>query len=320
MQRPPFPAAIDNTIRSTFKACKRKGLYRILLARQSPFPSIHLHAGGAFAKGLETARRAYYLGGESPEDSVALGWQALHEEYGDFEPAKPMPNKSAHRMGEALVSYFDEYPLPTDHIRPAMFNGQPAVEFNFAIPLPITHPETGDPLIYCGRFDMLGESNGQLFVVDEKTTGSLGEYWSRRYELSAQFTGYCWGAMQYGYPVVGAIVRGIGILSKEIKHAALPFLRPQFMIDEWYRQMLRDVSEMRQAYLDTNWDKIEAPDGLFDDPYEQFGPDFNDTCGSYGGCDYIPVCGVAPFARHQMLQINFAQRNWEPLKGGLVDE
>lgn len=268
-------------------------------------PSIHLHAGAAFARGLEVARLAWYTGAAAtPDDAIAAGWGALAEAYGSFDDNFPT-NKTCARMGEALVSYFDEYPLDTDVLKPAVFNNRPAVEFRFAVPLPIENPSTGDPILYTGRFDMLGEKDAQLFVVDEKTTGSLGEYWSARYELSSQFTGYCWAAKEYGYPVVGAIIRGIGLLKYDIKHAQIPLYRPDWMIEEWYRTLLHDIRRMILAY-----EKWRQTDGW--DP-EVWEPNLADECGSFGGCEYRSVCGIAPEVRDKLLEINFVKRPWDPL-------
>jgi hypothetical protein len=202
-------------------------------------------------------------------------------------------------MGAALVDYFREYPMDLDELRPVKTATGSAVEFSFSIPLPITHPETGDPILYGGRFDMLAETaSGQCFGVDEKTTGSLGEYWLTRYALSAQFSGYCWAAQQFGYPITGFIIRGIGILKEKFNHAAIPLLRPQWMIDEWYAQLLRDIEAMKKCWSD--W---------------HFEPNFADSCGAYGGCEYLPVCQVPERSREDMLQINFIERQWHPVKG-----
>lgn len=306
LQRPPFPAQIDNTMRSAFRACERKFWLRFMRGFAPGLPSVHLHAGQAFAKGLEVTRLAFFQDGLPAEDAIALGWAALIEHYGDFETPTPEHSKSAHRLGEALVSYFDEYPLGVDPLKPAVFHGRPAVEFTFAIPLPIMHPETGEPILYCGRFDMLGEVNGQLFVVDEKTTGSLGEHWAKRYELSAQFTGYCWAARQYGYQVVGAIIRGVGILKYEVKHAAIPLFRQDFHIDEWYAALLLDVERMIEAWRQT------GKNG--ENQWSEWQPDLADACGSFGGCEFLPVCGIHQQSREKMLEINFAVREWTPLQ------
>lgn len=302
VQRPPFPAVWDNTMISSFKACDRKGYLKFFQMWADPYPSIDLHAGQAFAKGLEVARLSYYLEGLPAQIAVARGWQALIAEYGDFDGSRK-PNKSASRMGHALVSYFDEYPLETDIIKPARLGDRPAVEFRFALPLPIKHPETGDPIMYSGRFDMLGEHGSQLYIVDEKTTGSLGEYWAKRYELSSQFTGYTWAAQQFGYDVHGAIIRGIGILSKEIKHAAMPFMRPEFLVEEWYAWMLRKIESSIQS-----WELLPELG-----EWNVWEPDYADACGAYGGCEFTPVCGIHPQQRNKLLEVNFVKRPWDPI-------
>src|SRR3990172_5087025 len=97
--------------------------------------------------------------------------------------------------------------------------GEFGIEFSFAAAIPeVKHPETGDPILFCGRFDQLAEYNKMLFVEDEKTTTSLGEQWRNNWDLDSQFTGYVWGAKQFGLPVVGAIVRGIGLLKTKTTH------------------------------------------------------------------------------------------------------
>jgi hypothetical protein len=257
---------------------------------------------------MEVARRAFYEEGRPQDEAIASGWAALHGEYAGVDD-EHWGQKRATRMGEAFVSYFERYPMDQDATQPFVSWGKAAIEFSFGIPLPVLHPETGMPIIYCGRFDMLGEQHGLLWVVDEKTTERLGETWSKRYELSSQFTGYCWGAKQHGYPVVGALIRGIGILSKEVKHIEVPFTRPQFLIDEWYETMIKDVREMVASWERTSFDlKNQWHPTVWE-------PNFADSCGGWSGCTFMPVCSIDPVMRERMLEINYVVRPWTPLKG-----
>lgn len=307
--RPPFPAAIDNTMRSSFTECERKFWLQYLRCLASPNPPLHLIAGGAFAKGMEVARKSFYEQRLSPQESVELGWVALVEEFATYDD-EHWKNKTCFNVSRAFVDYFREYPLESDDIVPVVFNGKPAIEFNFGIPLPINHPETGLPIIYCGRFDMLGQRNSQLFVVDEKTTGSLGEYWANRYQLSSQFTGYSWAAREHGYSVVGAVIRGIGILTREIKHAQLILPRMDFMIDEWYRTLLEDVQKMVLSWVHT------AEDISNQWSPHIWKPELGAACGDFGGCQFSPVCGIAPEMRDRLLEVNFTVRPWDPMRIG----
>jgi hypothetical protein len=176
----------------------------------------------------------------------------------------------------ALEYYFYVWPMDQDKLTPVMLDAGPAVEFTFALPIPdCRHPYTGEPLLYGGRFDMLAEMMGNKWIEDDKTTTSLGPAWSKQWGMRSQFTGYAWGAREYGHDIQGAIVRGISILKTKYDHTQAIVYRPQFMIDRWLYQLRLDVDRMiecaRRNYYDFNLD---------------------DTCGAFGGCMYEPLCSV----------------------------
>ena len=41
---------------------------------------------------------------------------------------------------------------------------------------------------------------------------SLGEAWAKPWDLDSQFTGYVRAALEYGFPVAGVVIRGVGLL------------------------------------------------------------------------------------------------------------
>lgn len=292
--KPDFPVAVDSSMRATFVGCPYKFRLEYLEHWRSPRPSIHLVAGGAFAKAMEITRLSYHAAGDPPQVAIGKGMTAFIREYGDFETS-PEDAKSCERMLGAVAEYFAVYGLDTDSIQPLMVEGRPCVEFSFAIPLPIAHPQSGDPILYCGRFDMLGLYNGGLYAVDEKTTGQLGPSWHKNWTLRSQLTGYCWAAREYGYPVVGAIIRGISILKEKYGHAESIQYRPDWMIARWYGQLIRDIENMirmwNEDYFDFNLDS---------------------TCSSYGGCPFLDVCNSPDPVR--WLEADFVKRRWDPLR------
>jgi PD-(D/E)XK nuclease superfamily len=298
MNSVPFPRVIDSTLRASFVSCPHK-FYREYLQHWKPnIPSIHLIAGGAFAKGIETTRMAYYGEHKSPEVAVGEGIAALIREYGEFEPNDSTSAKGIENMCGALVEYFTVHPLETDPVRPHIVGGVPAVEFSFALPLSIAHPETGDPILYAGRFDMLGEYNGALFAVDEKTASQLGGQWQKNWTLRSQLTGYCWAAREYGYPVAGAIIRGISILKSGYGNAESIQYRPQWQLDRWYVQLIRDIERMIHCWKEGYWDY-----------------NLDGTCSSYGGCPFLDVCNSPDPER--WLEADFVQKVWTPLSSPL---
>lgn len=274
--RPDFPTVIDNTMRATYVSCPKQLYWRFLRHLQSNSISVHLHAGGAFAKSMEVTRREFYDNGCPPDIAMGRGLKALMQYWGDYEPPEEhgqKPVKTFERMCGALEYYFANYPLEFDRITPVRTPTGGAIEFNFILPLDVKHPVTGDPILYSGRFDMLGQRDSGIFVVDEKTTKQLGESWRSQWKLRSQMTGYVWGSRKFGYDTQGFIIRGISILKDSYGTIEALGYRPQWHLDMWEEQLHRDIKRMI-----ANWEE-----GYFD--YA-----FNDACSSYGGCMFGGLC------------------------------
>lgn len=297
--KPRFPEVIDNTMRSDFLTCPRKFAFSFIENLAPAAPSIHLHAGGAFAKGLEVARRSFYEQGNDESIARRDGLQALMAAYGPIEaPITRSGDKSLENVIRAFDSYMERYKLGLDPIRPFVTaNGKAMVEFSFTIPLEIEHPETGNPLLYGGRADMIGIMSDALWVTDEKTASQLGETWADQWKLDSQFTGYIAAAHMHGYPVAGALIRGVGLLKTKITHAEVQLHRGTWMIERWWQQLHRDVKRMVQAWKE----------GYFDYAIKK------DSCAGYGGCSFLMLCERPESEHENYLPIYFRSRNWNPL-------
>ncbi len=294
MSRPPFPTTIDSTIIAAFRSCPQKANLEFIQHWKLRHQSVHLHAGAAYASGLEAARAAFYIDGRSPEDSVALGLAELLRAYGDFECPSDSP-KSAERMAGALEFYFDRYPLGVDTAIPLTLpGGKRGIEFSFLEPLDIQHPETGDPLLYSGRMDMMVDYNGMKLGEDDKTTSQLGASWPRQWDLRSQFTSYVWGASRAGIKLDGFLVRGVSILKSKYDTLEAITYRPTWQLDRWYEQVLRDIKRMiamwEEGYYDYNLDH---------------------ACAEYGGCPFRSVCQMRD--PQQLLDQQFERRKWDPV-------
>lgn len=292
--RPPFPSVIDSSMISAFRSCPRKFELEYLHHYKPKTESVHLVAGKAFARGLEVAREMFYDQGLPADQAVALGLGELLKAYGTFECPEDSA-KSATRMAGALEYYFDQYPLGEDKAPPTKLpSGRHAVEFSFIEPVDFTNPETGDPVIYCGRFDQVVDYAGGMFGEDDKTTSSLGASWPKQWDLRSQFTAYCWGAKKGGLPLQGFLVRGVSILKTKYDNMGAITYRPQWQIDRWYKQLLKDLARMRAMW--------EAGD---------FDYNLDNSCNEYGGCMFRKVClseDPAPW-----LEADFIQRKWDPI-------
>lgn len=295
-----FPVTIDATMRSDYCACPRKFYWRHCLGlTPSGGTNIHLVAGAAFARAFEVFRKEFYTG-TSFEDAQAMGVIALLKEYGDHDfPAdesKQWPN-----MVDAFQSALRNWPPATDYMQPLIVHGSPAVEFSFAIPIAphLLHPLTNDPLLFCGRFDMIGEMNGSLFGEDDKTTKALGSYWSQQWDLRSQFTGYTWGAREFGYPLAGFVIRGTAILKTKITHAEAIVYRPEWMVNRWFDRLLLTTNDMLMAYNSNLWPMTGEENG---------------TCASYGGCPFVPLCNTPN--PDQWMEGNYTVERWDPTNRG----
>ena len=293
--RPPFPEVIDASLMSAWRSCPTKCQLEYFHHYKSKNPSVHLHAGGAFARGLEVSRKAYFDQGLPQETAEALGVGALLEFYGNFECPEDSA-KSATRMAGALEYYFSQYPFHSESAPPhRMPSGAPAIEFSFAEPIEVFHPETGNPLIFAGRFDQVVDFSGGVWGEDDKTTSSLGTQWAGQWDMRGQFTAYCWGAGRAGLKLDGFLVRGISILKTKYDTAQAITYRPQWQIDRWYEQTCFDLQNMIQAWKSNRWSHS-----------------LDEACNSYGGCMFKRVClaqDPTPW-----LEIGFERRRWDPVE------
>lgn len=294
MERPPFPAVLDSTTMAAFKSCPQKANLEYLLHWKPRDQSVHLHAGGAYAKGLEVARTSFFVEGLLEPESIARGLRALLEFYGDFECPADSP-KSAERTAGALEFYFDRYPMETDSATPMFLpGGKRGIEFSFLEPLDLVHPVSGDPLLYSGRMDMMVDFEGMKLGEDDKTASQLGASWPRQWDLRSQFTGYVWGASRAGIKLDGFLVRGVSILKTKYDTLQAITYRPEWAIERWYSQLLRDARRMIAA-----WEE-----GYFD-----FNLDH--ACSEYGGCPFRNVCQMRE--PQTLLEQQFQRRKWDPV-------
>lgn len=293
-ERPPFPKILDSTMIASFRSCPNRFYREYIQHWKSKDPSVHLVAGGAYAKGLEVARVAYYQDGMLAEDAIAKGLMALMHAYGDFE-CPPDSAKSLERTAGAFEYYFTQYPLGSDAATPITLpSGDKGVEFSFAEPTDATHPVTGDPILYVGRMDMICDYAGGVFGLDDKTTSSLGASWPKQWDLRSQFTGYCWGAGRANLPLQGFLVRGLSILKTKYDTMQAVTFRPAWMIDRWYEQLLRDIERMKQMWESGVWDYS-----------------LDHACTEYSGCAFRQVClSLDP---QPWLEGSFSRRIWNPL-------
>ena len=173
-------------------------------------------------------------------------------------------------------------------------DGRRGIEFSFAEPLPFHHPVTGDPILYTGRSDMVANFAGGIYVVDEKTTSSLGASWPRQWEMRAQFSGYLWALRRIGVEPAGAIVRGVSILKTKYDTMQAITYRSPYELERWEKQTCRDLARMQRMWEEGWWDYA-----------------LDHACAEYGGCSMTQVCKSSD--PETWLPSYFEKRVWDPL-------
>lgn len=294
--RPILPAHIDSTMRSAFVKCPQSFFREFILGLRPSETSVHLHFGATVSGTLER----FYHESWTNHATKPLALARAHETYlrlwGDYTPPDKSP-KSKENAWYAVDSYINTYPPAADPVQPYFVGGEPTYEFSFAIPLDDPafprHPVSGDPFVYVGRADLIGQWNGRPVIRDEKTAGQLEQNWSEKWDLRAQFLGYCWAAQRGGIQVETVIVRGIIVTKTQIRQVEAVKLYSQWEIDRWYTQLARDLARLVACWRD-DWF------------------DFNlaDSCTSYGGCPFVPMC-KSPDPNRWLSQ--YKVERWNPL-------
>ena len=141
---------------------------------------------------------------------------------------------------------------------------------------------------------MIADAYGGVYIYDEKTTSSLGQSWSKQWEMRSQFTGYCWAAQQYNLNPTGVVVRGVSILKTKYDTMEVISYRSPYEIDRWLGQVVRDIQRMIRCWEDGYWDY-----------------NLDHACSEYGGCAFTSVCKSSD--PEAWLPTYFVKRVWDPL-------
>lgn len=295
-----FPHVVDNTMRETLIRCEKAAYWNHERGLKTIGINPDLHAGHAFARGIEVARKEFWVEGKDAYDSVLKGVEALYENYGNFiYPADRFKNRSAERMAGALTYYFEQWPFKRENA-PVLLEEGYAIEKGFGIEIPVFHPDETN-LKYGMKPDLIEIRDGVVWGVDEKSGGSLSDAWVNQWTMNSQITGYCWGIPQLlkqngvNLPFGGIEIRGVGITPTKYSHMAIQVLRMPWEIKRWYQQMHFDMIRWVQAHGHGDHDlALGHACAMYNDP-----------------CDYQKLCKAHD--PEYLIEGNYTVRHWNPL-------
>jgi hypothetical protein len=171
-------------------------------------------------------------------------------------------------------------------------NGQPAVEYSFALPVE-------NNIIFCGHIDRLVEYSGGTYVMDQKTTGSTisGKFFSD-FTPDIQMSMYSWaGSIIFQSPVSGVIIDGAQIAVGFTRFERGFVHRPRALLEEFYDSTMETIHR------------------TLDYVSREVFPMNRTACGNYGGCQFRKICSHSPEVRDNFLRADFYRGpRWDPLK------
>lgn len=307
---------IDNSTIELLSTCPRALQYSKLQSRILNAPAPALSFGSALHLAMDVRYGKY--GASKPSSELFSEQVAVMTKHFTDNPTEEDEPRNLNWAIEVLKKYNEIY-----HTEP--FNllqdheGKVLCELPFTIKLcdiPTPDGVAGTlsgtiPINYIGRIDLPVLWDGNVWILDHKTTSMLGDRFFDEKQMSAQQIGYCWAFKQ----LTGQDVKGFCI--NAIRTSQMP-AKPKMGIEAWWRETLQ-----RQRYPVTveamnEWktNTIALIKEFFFHYEQQFFPQKTVWCsGKYGKCQYFGVCSYPLANREQILASEeFKGNNWSPLK------
>jgi len=306
--------AWDSTSIGMMKVCPRLYQYVMLEGWSPRDESVHLRFGSEYHKALEEYDKAK-AAGLSHDDAMSCTVQYTMEFTSDFAPdesIKAGKYKNRKTLIALIIDYLDHFaddPCQTY----ILSDGKPAVELSFRFELEwgpkieaddvFTYGCDPQPYLLCGHLDRVVEFNGDLLVLDHKTTvTTISDYFFRQFEPNNQMTLYTLaGTVILDTPIKGIVIDAAQIMLSEPNRFVRGFTyRTKDQLAEWLDDLKVLLAQAEGYALAGYW------------------PQNDGSCGMYGGCKFRGICSKSPSVRETFLRSDFIklapEDRWDPLK------
>lgn len=291
---------IDNSTLELLTTCPRALFYNSFLKREFAAARPALNFGGGIHAALEYRYRSR---GNSGADYTLEVEQAKVLE--DYFLAHPQPEGDFRQVNhaiEVIKGYNARYPVEQFSVL-LDESGLPIVELSFMLELATIN---GIRVFYTGRIDLPFTEHGHIYIMDHKTTSSLGQQKEKEFLMSAQMRGYCWAfAKATGKECSGYRVNLIRVrppaksrpsLSQADDFERIPYYLRPGEIEEWRTNTIALIEE------------------LFWHASRDYFPMKTRWCSAFTGCQYFEVCSGAPHERDgQLASSLYTDKVWSPL-------
>ena len=162
--------------------------------------------------------------------------------------------------------------------------------------------------------DLPVEWDGQLWVVEHKTTAYLNATYFKQFALDKQITSYCIAAEEYfGRKCAGCIINAIEVW-KELKRPTVKSKTPE---QHFVRDPVIRSSKLKDRFKE-NVQKIVRDILWCETNNEFYEADRKDICFSYNyDCPYRVICEFGEDPR--VVERDYQISKWEPYKVGGTD-
>lgn len=299
---PNLQIAWDSTSLGTFKECPRKYYYTMVLGRQPRAENVHLIFGAHYHKALELYDHIKSAGGDHADGldaAVRYCYEATVERApgGGFRPwLSDDPNKNRFTLMRSVVWYLEQFaddPLQTIQLD----NGKPAVELSFRYDSGIQSP-SGENFWICGHIDRLVEMDGNIHVLDRKTT--------KQTITHKTFAGYSPDNQMSLYDFSANVV-----YSADVKSIILDVAQVAVTFTRFQRGHTHRTPKAREEWFQNTSQWLWLAGVCAE---QEFWPMNDKSCGNYGGCSFREVCSKGPETRETWLRQLTKPRIWDPLK------
>lgn len=273
----------DYTTISTFLECRKKYYFRMVKHLTPKIVSPAL----SFGLATHEALKVHYTRGKGLEDTISK----FRETYKDREGEDLRTVANGVRLMEWYAKVYAHEPFKVI--------GEPEVGFVFPI---------GD-ILYGGRMDLAIDWDGELWIMEHKTTSRLSARYFKQFELDFQITGYIVSTESYlGRKCMGCLVNALEPW-KEVKKETAKTKKPE---DRFARNPLTRTQKDKDRFK-LNVQRIVRDIMWCEDNNEFYECEKKDHCFSYNSeCPYKTLCLYGENPR--FIEADYTTDKWEPYK------
>lgn len=246
----------DSTSIGLLKECPKKYYYMMIEGWVPRMESVHLTFGLLYHGALERYDHAK-TNGATHHEAQCLALRYCLEETWNRELNRPWTsddtNKNRFTLVRTVMWYLEQFANDTiETIQLA--SGKPAVELSFRMEFDFHAPD-GQPYVGCGHIDRLGLFQGDVYILDRKTSKhTINMDWFKKFTPDNQFSMYMMATkVVYRVPAKGLIVDAAQVAVNFSKFERQPVVRSTDTLEEWYRHLRRFIRQNEEYVAEDDW-------------------------------------------------------------------